>query len=185
MLTKYLKKGCSISGLASLLDGGGVVGGDEGQKAAGIAGSYSVAGKAITFFRDRSGDHPVNILPYVAGAISYTQMQGTETISGEFSGCTMAIYNDGGTTRVAHVDTARNSENRAPSQERWASLKDSGIEVADEVSTTGMFDAFLGSKNAASTPNLHTLKILAVATPVLGITTGMVTKSNGVYSVVA
>jgi hypothetical protein len=123
MLANYLKKGYSLQGLSGLLDGGGVVGGDEGQKAAGIAGSYSVAGRVVSFFRDRSGDHPVNILPYVAGAISYTQMQGTETISGEFSGCTMAIYNDGGTTRVAHVDTAKNSENLAPSKERWARLK--------------------------------------------------------------
>lgn len=183
MLSSLIKKGIGLKGLAQLLDGGGVVGGDSGQVSKGIKGSYTANGNEIIFFNNNSGDHEVNILPYVAGAISYTQMQGRETISGEFTGCTMAIYNDAGSTRVCHVDTAKPSSGEAPSKTRWAGIKGkSGFEIADELATTGMLGKFLDSHE----PDLsyRTLSILGVATPVIGITSYYVVKSQGVYQVV-
>ena len=184
MLASLIRQGVSIRGLAELLNGGGgVVGGDSGQVSRGINGSYTASGDVITFFGDTSGDHPVNILPYVAGAISYSQMRGKETISGEFTGCVMAIYNDGGTTRVCHVDTAKPSSGDAPSKTRWAQIKgQAGFEMADELSTNGMLGKFLDTH--APDESFRTLSILGVATPVIGITSYYVTRQNGVYTVV-
>jgi hypothetical protein len=48
---------------------------------------------------------------------------GKETISGEFTGCVMAIYNDGGTTRVCHVDSRQGGARDAPSKTRWAQTR--------------------------------------------------------------
>jgi hypothetical protein len=183
MLADLIRKGVSIKGLARLLDGGGVVGGDNGQVSKGIQGSYTVKGNEITFYNDNSGDREVNILPYVAGAISYTQMQGRETISGEFTGCAMAIYNDAGSTRVCHVDTAKPSEGEAPSKTRWANMKEqSGFELAEELTTAGMLPKFLD--NNTPDASFVTLSILGVATPVIGITSYYVVKTQSGYRVV-
>jgi hypothetical protein len=92
-------------------------------------------------------------------------MRGKETISGEFTGCVMAIYNDGGTTRVCHVDTAKPSSGDAPSKTRWAQIKgQAGFEMADELSTNGMLGKFLDTH--APDESFRTLSILGVATPV-------------------
>lgn len=183
MLASHIAKGTVIRGLAQLLDGGGVVGGNAGQINRGINGSYTVNGAAIDFFADATGANPVNILPYVAGAISYTQMQGKETISGEFTGCTMAIYNDSGTTRICHVDTAKPSSGDAPSKTLWGQMKSkSGFEMADELATTGMIGKFLDSN--APDSSFATLSILGIASPVVGISSFYVTKKSGVYTVV-
>jgi hypothetical protein len=183
LLASFLRKGVTIHGLSTLLDGGGLVGGDSGQTYKGIAGSYTATGSSVTFYNDGTGDNEINILPYLAGGISYTYMQGRETVSGEFTGCTMAIYNEDGATRVCHVDTAKPSSGDAPSKARWAEIKGrKGFEMADELSTMGMLGKFLD--NNAMDPSYATLSILAIASPVLGITSYYVTKSKGVYTVV-
>ena len=184
MLADLIQQGVLLRGLAHMLDGGGIVGGDQGQVSSGIPGSYTANGNEITFHGDNSGTHTVNILPYVAGAISYTQMQGRETISGEFTGCIMAIYNDGGTTRVGHVDTAKPSVGDAPSKTRWTQMTaQDGFEIADELSTMGMLGAFLDTH--APDSRYASLRILAVATPVIGITSYYVLKEQDAYRVLA
>lgn len=177
-----LREGMVIKGLARLVDGGGTVGADAGELHKGIVGSYTLDGNELTFHADDSGDKPINILPYVAGAISYTPMQGRPTISGEFTGCTMAIYNAGGETRVSHVDTAIDSSGEQPSKQRWLAMKAKGLEIADELPTTGMLGSFLDSRPLD--PSFATLSILAVASPVSGISSHYVVKKDGQYTVV-
>jgi len=177
-----LRKGMVIKGLATLLDGGGVVGGDDGELHRGISGSYTVAGNEVQFHADQSGEHKITVLPYVAGAISYARMQGQATVSGPFTGCSMAIYNAGGETRVNHVDTAEPSEGEAPSKLRWERMKRQGLEIADELATKGMLGQFLDT--AAPDPSFATLSVLAVAAPVAGIRHHYVVKQNGHYLVV-
>lgn len=177
-----LRKGMVVKGLARLIDGGGTVGADAGELRKGIVGSYTHHGNELTFHADDSGDQPINILPYVAGAISYTPMQGRTTISGEFTGCTMAIYNAAGETRVSHVDTAVDSSGEAPSKQRWLAMKAQGLEIADELPTTGMLGDFLDSRPLD--PSFASLSILAVASPVTGISSHFVVRQNGEYTVV-
>src|SRR5215467_12584811 len=126
MLSAILSKGTLIKGLSQLLDGGGAVGGNRGQVSEHtVIGSYNVTGTTVHFHtKGVEGGRSVNILPYVCGAINYTEMQGRETISGEFTGCAMAIYNFNGSTRVCHVDTAKPSSGDAPSKATWAAIKD-------------------------------------------------------------
>ena len=171
-----------IKGLAQLLNGGGVIGEDCGEVNRGSVGSYTVKDNEITFHADESGEHRINILPYVAGAISYVEMNGRETISGQFTGCTMAIYNADGKTRVNHVDTALPSTGEAPSKVRWAQMKHNGLEIADELQTKGMIGQFMDSKTLDE--RFATLSVLAVASPVLGIRSHYVVKQDGHYVVV-
>ncbi len=178
-----LRRGTTIKGLARFLDGGGVIGNDDGQVRKGIEGSYTAHGSTVTFYADDRGKQPVNVLPYVAGAISYAPMNGFQTISGPFTGCTMAVYNHSGEARVCHVDTAEPSTGEAPSKERWASMKRSGnLEIADELATKGMIGDFL-DRNEPD-PSLASLSILCVATPVVGISSHYVVKQDGDYLVV-
>ena len=177
-----LRKGMVIKGLARLLDGGGVIGADNAEVHRGLSGSYTVTGNEVVFHADQSGQHKINVLPYVAGAISYTRMQGQPTVSGPFTGCTMAIYNAHGETRVNHVDTAEASEGEAPSKLRWERMKRQGLEIADELSTKGMLGHFLDRSEPH--PSLATLSVLAVASPVAGIRHHYVVKQDGHYLVV-
>jgi len=188
MLANLLVNGTIIKGLAPLLDGGGVVGGDQGQvNERVVTGSYAKSGNTLEFSDSVElgvgAGVSCNILPYVAGAINYTQMQGLETISGEFTGCTMAIYNYAGTSRVCHVDTAKTSEGDAPSKGTWEKIKkQSGFELADEVSTVGMLGRFLDSVDPD--PSYARLSVLCVATPVVGISCVYVVKEGQDYRVV-
>jgi hypothetical protein len=185
MLSSRISVGTTLVGLAELLDGGGLVGGDAAEIDKGIRGTYRMSGKEIIFFSDESGDERVNILPYVAGAISYALMQGRQTISGPFTGCTMAVYNSQGTTRVCHVDTAQTSTGDAPSKARWNAMKDApGFELAEELVTKGMIGDFLD--HASGNPSrFSTLCILAVATPVQGITHYYAIRSKKDYVIVS
>ncbi|MBI2379779.1 MAG: hypothetical protein HYV16_03365 [Gammaproteobacteria bacterium] len=186
MLSSALSNGTLIKGLSRLLDGGGIVGGDRGQVSERtVLGSYTVTGQTVSFHtEDVEGGAPVNILPYVAGAINYTEMQGRETISGEFTGCSMAIYNFNGSTRVCHVDTAKTSSGDAPSKATWAGIKgQNGFELADEKSTMGMLGDFLGGVPASELGRYANLRILCVAAPVEGITSFYVLKEGQDYRV--
>lgn len=183
MLADYLTKGTRITGLTGHLDGGGIVGGDNGQvNQRTLTGSYTAGRGAVTFYAGDQGEHAINILPYVAGAINFTQMQGKETVSGEFTGCAMAIYNFGGTTRVCHVDTAKTSTGDAPSKATWANIKQqAGFELADEVSTMGMLGDFLDTHEPDA--RYANLRILGVAAPVAGISMFYVLKDSDDYVV--
>jgi hypothetical protein len=184
MLASRIAVGTTLVGLAELLDGGGIVGGDAAEIDRGIRGTYRMAGQGIIFFSDETGDERVNILPYVAGAISYATMQGRQTISGPFTGCTMAVYNNQGTTRVCHVDTAPPSTGEAPSKTRWNAMKDvPGFELADELVTKGMIDDFLDHATG-NLARFSSLCILAVATPVQGITHYYAIRNNRDYVIV-
>jgi hypothetical protein len=177
-----IRPGVSLKGLARLLDGGGCIGGDEGQVRRGIEASYSVQGSNVTFFSDRRGEHPVNVLPYVAGAISYAPMNGVETISGPFTGCTMAIYHHSGEARVGHVDTALPSTGEAPSKQRWADMKSTGaVAVAEELETRGMIGAFLDANEPEE--RFATLGVLAVATPVASISSHYAVREGGDFRI--
>jgi len=184
MLASRISVGTKLVGLADLLDGGGIVGGDAAELDRGIRGTYRMSGTQIIFFSDETGDERVNILPYVAGAISYAVMQGRQTISGPFTGCTMAVYNNQGTTRVCHVDTAAPSTGEAPSKTRWDAMKDApGFELADELVTKGMIGNFLDHASG-NLSQYSTLCVLAVATPVQGITHYYAIRSNKDYVIV-
>jgi hypothetical protein len=81
------------------------------------------------------------------------------------------------------VDTAKPSEGEAPSKTRWANMKEqSGFELAEELTTAGMLPKFLD--NNTPDASFVTLSILGVATPVIGITSYYVVKSQGGYRVV-
>lgn len=182
MLAAALSKGSLIKGLAPLLDGGGVVGEDHGQvQRRVLRGSYTQNGRTFTFHANNEvkGAIPINILPYVAGAINYIQMQGRETISGEFTGCSMAIYNFDGTTRICHVDTAKTSVGPAPSIKTWKQIKSiPGFEMADEKETSGMIGDYLDTASPDELGRCANLRILCIATPVVGIRSFYVLKEG-------
>src|SRR5262249_5543515 len=59
---------------------------------------------------------------------------GGEVISGEFTGCVMATYNDGQSLYAAHVDTNKDTSQRG----NWNAQKSGpGFQVVSEVDTTG------------------------------------------------
>lgn len=186
-LAKKLQKGVRIKGLAPLLRGGGVVGNDDGQVSRGVQiGSYTVSGliwKDITFYANNNGQHPVNILPYEQGAINYADMQGRETISGEFTGCTMAIYTYNGSTRVCHVDTAQDSHGTAPSKATWETVKDDpACNVITEKATNGMISAYLDTVADDKLAGYAGLSVLCVA-DVSGIHSVYVLREGDDYKV--
>lgn len=167
-LSKSLQKGVRLKGLATLLNGGGAVGGDDAQVSRRVLlGSYTVSGliwKDITFHAVGQGKHSVNILPYEQGAINYAQAQGRETISGELTGCTMAVYTYNGSTRVGHVDTARDSESNAPGKAHWELIKqESCCRLISETPTAGMIPAFLEKIPAEKLTAYARLSVLGVA----------------------
>jgi hypothetical protein len=78
---------------------------------------------------------------------------------------------------VCHVDTAKPSAGEAPSKTRWANIKgQSGFELADELTTTGMLGKVLD--NNTPDASFVTLSILGVATLVIGITSYYVVKTQ-------
>ncbi len=184
-LATSIRQGVQLIGLAPLLNGGGgVVGNNSGQVSQQtLIGSYDVIGATIVFYANQQGAHPVNVLPYVAGAINYTNMQGKETISGEFSGCIMSIYNFNGSTRVCHVDTAKDSFGMQPSKDFWTQTvkNDPSFELADEVSTAGMLGAYLDANGVIN--NAHLLCVLCVASPVLGISSFYALRQGSNYQI--
>ena len=50
-----------------------------------------------------SGQH--KFLPFVANGINWCPTQGQDVISAHFSGCIMAVYQDGGANKVCHIST--------------------------------------------------------------------------------
>ena len=97
------------------------------------------------------GKTSITMLPYRVGQIKNTLMQADEVISGEFTGCVMAMYNDdGGTRRCAHVCTQDGYSQR----DAWGELAKTNVVQLD---TRGMVANFHGA-------TLNT-SVLAIANP--------------------
>lgn len=65
-------------------------------------------------------------LPWVNEAINYVESEGSDVLSGPFTGCFMALYKRGGTRRVAHVHTPE-------CRDLWARIKqEAGVEFVKE-----------------------------------------------------
>jgi hypothetical protein len=130
MLSNHLTIGTKILGLSALINSG----------RPGFDGCYRIVSigstKALEFF-DRapgSGECAVKILPYRPGKVASQPIAGGDVISGEFTGCVMATYNDGQALFAAHVDTNKDTSQR----DAWNTQKGgSGMQVVSEVDTTG------------------------------------------------
>jgi hypothetical protein len=44
-------------------------------------------------------------LPFVANGINWTATQGQDVINAKFTGCIIAVYQDGGVSKVCHIST--------------------------------------------------------------------------------
>ena len=136
MLTTEMQPDVRLLGLGKLI----------GSGRPGFSARYRVvrigATKAIEFFDGvpKSGDLPIKILPYRQGEIAaVTVGDSDEAISGEFTGCVMTLYREGGKIKAGHVDTNKDS----PQRDAYAKLKSSGgITVLDEYDTTGKLPAY-------------------------------------------
>jgi hypothetical protein len=138
MLRTLIKKNVKIKGLFELIS--------DGRDP--MAGSWTFkkntfSNDVITFFGDRSGKNPVGILPYKRGENSSTLMGGGEVISGEFTGCIMGVYKQGGSISVNHVDTEVDGHGNIPQKEQWEKTKgQSGFELLSEHSTKGEIPSY-------------------------------------------
>lgn len=134
MLSDHVQPGVLLVGLAQLINSG----------RPGMTGSYRVvpigAQTAIEFFEDNHADQAVKILPYRPGRIASIGIGANEeVISGEFTGCIMSLYREGGTLKVGHVDTNRDTSQR----DDYDGQRTSGaITVVDEYDSTGKLGAY-------------------------------------------
>jgi len=148
MLKDEIKKGVKIVGLFDLISKG----------ADPLDGSWTVtknlmSSNVITFYGNNFGKKPVRVLPYKRGENSSTPMTGVEVISGEFTGCIMGIYKQGGVVSVNHVDTEVDGNGLLLQKDAWAAQKGtSGFQLYNEHSTKGELPKFFnGSTGTAST----------------------------------
>jgi|GEM_PF-2284121 len=137
MLSNLLTAGTKVLGLSRLIN--------SGRPA--FDGCYRVVAvggtRAIEFF-DRApgnGEHAVTILPYRSGKIAQAPLGGGEVISGEFTGCVMATFREGGSLFAGHVDTNKDTSQRA----NWDARKAGGAEMIAECDTTGRIQAEHGA----------------------------------------
>lgn len=139
MLTTELQPDALLIGLSQLIGGG----------RPGFTGHYRVVRigtqKVIEFFDGPpmgAGQFPIKILPYRQGEIATVTVGAKdEAISGEFTGCVMTLYREGATLKAGHVDTNKDSPQRAA----YAALKTGGkVTVVDEYDTTGKLPAYPG-----------------------------------------
>ena len=99
-------------------------------------------------------------LPFVQNGINYVSTGGRDVTSFNFSGCIMAIYTDGGDTRVCHVSTGDGQD----CKDAWGVIKARSRNVfqfkpSDYVETGGQ--SLLGCYGLV-TPDLQTLSITVV-----------------------
>ena len=86
---------------------------------------------------------PYRHLPFVPNGINWVVQGGQDVVSYNFSGCIMAVFNDGGIVKVCHVSTGANQDCKAA----WAIVKARSKNVfefkpSDFIETGG--GAFLG-----------------------------------------
>jgi len=162
MLKDDIKKGVKIVGLFDLISKG----------ADPLDGSWTVtknlmSSNVITFYGNNSGKKPVRVLPYKRGENSSTPMTGVEVISGEFTGCIMGIYKQGGVVSVNHVDTEVDGNGLLPQKDAWAAQKGtSGFQLYNEHSTKGELPKFFNGLSEKKLQKYGTgMIIICVASP--------------------
>jgi hypothetical protein len=138
MLKDEIKKGVKVVGLFDLISKGA----DPFDRTWTLTKNL-MSSNVITFYGNTSGKKPVRILPYKRGENSSTPMTGVEVISGEFTGCIMGIYKQGGVVSVNHVDTEVDGLGQLPQKDAWETQKgSSGFQLYNEHSTKGELPKF-------------------------------------------
>lgn len=128
MLSTHLAVGTKVLGLSALINSGRP-GFDACYRVVSVGGT-----KAVEFFErpPGTGEHAVKILPYRPGKVADVAIAGGDVISGEFTGCVMATFKSGQALFAAHVDTNKDTSQRAA----WDKQKPD-VQVVSEVDTTG------------------------------------------------
>ena len=137
MLMDHLTVGAQIIGLRPLIM----------KRQTATAASYRVRRigpiTAIEFFdgptATTSGETNITTLPYKVGTINNTPMTGAEVISGEFAGCIMARYKEGGVLKCGHVCTQSGYSQR----DNWNSgVQDGSFTDVTSLDTKGLVANF-------------------------------------------
>lgn len=149
MLADHLTVGMKLYGLRRFLM----------QSVNPTSGGYRVVSaqgmRYIQFAADRiDGRSDIIMLPYRPGEIKSVPMNGEEVISGEFTGCIMAMYNEAGTLKCGHVCTASGYSQRATFTGR---VDDHTYTNVVQLDTRGMVANYVGA-------TLNT-SVLCVANP--------------------
>jgi hypothetical protein len=162
MLRDEIRKGVKITGLFDLISRG----------ADPFEGSYTLtknlmSSNVITFSGNTSGKKGVRILPYKRGENASTLMTGVEVISGEFTGCIMGIYKEGGAVKVNHVDTEVDGHGQLLQKDAWETQKgSSGFQLYNEHSTKGELPKFFNGLSERKLQKYGTgMIIICVASP--------------------
>lgn len=109
MLERYLQKGMVANWLPTTQLSVGGTGGEVNIKTESV--------------KDGEGIY----VPFIQNGINYTESQGKDVISFNFTGCLMAAYTKGGTRRVAHISTGQGQDCKAA----WETLKSSATDVIE------------------------------------------------------
>lgn len=138
MLSKQITPGVLLIGLSQFLN----------RPTPGFTGCYRVVQiggkKVIEFFQNAPPSGPtsaIQILPYQPGQIAQMEQNTVETISGEFTGCVMTLFQQksNGKKKVGHVCTNSDTSQRAAYDKQKA---DKLIEVVDEYDSAGAIAAY-------------------------------------------
>lgn len=162
MLKERIAKGVRIQGLFGLISDG-----KDPFDASWSFSSNLLSANVIKFYPDRSGKHPIKVLPYKRGENSSTAMMGGEVVSGEFTGCIMGVYKEGGVVNVNHVDTEKDGAGDTPHKEAWTRKKgQNGFQLLNEFSTLGEIPKYINGMSDSKLSKYGTgIVILCVASP--------------------
>jgi hypothetical protein len=139
MLKTHLKKGVRVEGLFEL-----IADGKDPLDAHWTVAKNIFSSNVIRFAQGTTGGTPIKVLPYKRGQNSSTPMAGTEVISGEFSGCIMGVYTQGGAAMVNHVDTEKDGAGEMPLKVAWEQMKaSSSFQLLNEFSTKGVIPGYI------------------------------------------
>lgn len=117
MIERAMAKGQTIDGGEVLFTQ--VPPGTGGEKSEGAFGLTFEWVKKRLIKSDKHLSAECLMIPYAPNGINWVSPQGSDVISSKFTGCYMAKYTVGGSTRVAHVATPECNE-------AWAALKARG-----------------------------------------------------------
>ena len=136
MLVNDMRADVLLVGLSTLINSG----------KPGFDGHYRVvtigAQVVIEFFEGAAaggGMLPVKIVPYRTDTINTMTVGTVEAISGEFTGCVMTLFTEGGARKVGHVDTNTDTSQRAAYEQR---KKNGEITVIDEFDSAGKLSPY-------------------------------------------
>ncbi|MEY8097170.1 hypothetical protein AB9F29_07075 [Falsihalocynthiibacter sp. S25ZX9] len=140
MLSGYLNKGTKLMGLAELVNSGRP-GFDGCFRVVPVGGSMVIEFFDASQRKDKGKMKAVRILPYRSGMINQVALGGQEVISGEFTGCVMTLFKKGGALTAGHVDTNKDTSQRAAYGDLLAA---NGNNAVAEYDTTGKLTAYPG-----------------------------------------